>query len=76
MKTETQALSHQTIKLTANNNHKSADIDNNSLLGLVRNRLMNESKTRRQNSEHPVTKKLLELTQKAREKSTYSSKNP
>jgi hypothetical protein len=76
MKTETQALSHQTIKLTANNNHKSADIDNNSLLGLVRNRLMNESKTRRQNSEHPVIKKLLELTQKAREKSTHSSKNP
>jgi hypothetical protein len=68
MKTETQALSHQTIKLTANNNHKSADIDNNSLLGLVRNRLMNESKTRRQNSEHPVIKKLLELTQKSSRK--------
>lgn len=37
---------------------------------------MNDTKTRRQPSEHPVLKKLMDLTQKAKEIKSKPSKNP
>ncbi len=46
------------------------------LLCIVKDRLQNESKTKRHAMDHPIIKKLMDLTEKAKQVHPRSSKNP